>query len=294
MQSALINTALNYDCTTFDENGVCLSVGGRLTETENDPSSRPLASLLVASIHATPNLRFGGYLDYGLSNVTSTRFAGDINTKNNNPMAGFYAVWNQNTNGTGFAMRLAANMTDNDLTITRNSGLNTQAGSGDASLRSQAVSATISHGMQLNDNNWVASPYVGMRHIRIKRGSYAEAASSNVSTPISYSALVQENTTAMLGASLNGQLGEKVFLHASAGVERDLSNDITDYVARFANTSGSLAFAQDLKRTRAVAQAGLSFAIAKNQSLGAQVNFRQEAHDSSNSVTGLVNYQIGF
>jgi len=61
MQSALINTGLTYDCTTFDENGICLSAGGRITDT-NNPSTNSQGALLIASYRASDHWRVGAYL----------------------------------------------------------------------------------------------------------------------------------------------------------------------------------------------------------------------------------------
>lgn len=164
LQSAIINTGLNYDCTTFDVKGICVSAGGRVTDT-NNPSTNSQGALLIASYRATNNLRIGGYLDQNLS----SNDARGMNLDNSNPMAGVFGVWNQNADGTGYEIRVAAGYSDKDITITRNSGLNTEAGKGDSSLQSTAVSATVSRGFALNNTRWIASPYLGLRYTKLER-----------------------------------------------------------------------------------------------------------------------------
>jgi len=284
LQSAAINAGLSYDCTTFDVHNICVSAGGRYTNVDS-PSASTAGALLIASYRATDNLRIGGYLD---QNLTTHNTAG-IQLSNSNPMGGIFAVWNQNTDGTGLQARIAAGYSDKDITITRNSGLNTEAGAGTSSLVSKAVSATVSYGKQLGDSNWIASPYVGIRYAKTTRNGYTE--DSSVSTPLTYSGLSQETTTALIGVYLNGQVSERVNLMGGIGLEQDLSHNVGDYVAI---GIASLAFNSNIKRTRPLAVVGASFAIDHRQSVAANVSYRQEAFQSSGSVTGLVTYQVGF
>jgi uncharacterized protein YhjY with autotransporter beta-barrel domain len=289
-QSAIINTGLNYDCTTFDAKGICVSAGGRVTDT-NNPSTNSQGALLIASYRANDQWRIGGYLDQNLS----SNDARGVNLDNNNPMGGVFAVWNQNTDGTGYQVRVAAGYSDKDVTISRSAfGLTGEAGKGDSSIQSQAYSATISRGFQLNNARWIASPYLGVRYTKIKRAGYTEDSSTDVTTPLTYSALSQETTTALVGVRFNGQLGDKINLMASAGIENDIAHNTGDYAATGVDGLTPISFNQNIRHIRPVASAGASYAIDKRQTVGANLHYRQEAFNSTNSVTGMVNYQIGF
>lgn len=288
-QSAIINNGLNYDCTTFDEKGICVSAGDRVTDA-NNPSTNSQGALLIASYRANDNWRIGGYLDQNLSSNDPR----GVNLDNNNPMGGVFAVWNQNTDGTGYQVRVAAGYSDKDVSISRTVIGTAEAGRGDSSLQSQAYSATLSRGFQLNDTRWIASPYVGVRYTKIKRASYTEDTSSDVTTPLSYSRLSQETTTALAGVRFNGQLAERVNVMASAGVESDIAHNTGDYAATGVDGLTPIAFNQNIRHVRPVAQAGVSYAIDKRQVVSANLIYRQEAFNSSNSTTGMVTYQVGF
>ena len=289
-QSAIINNGLSYDCTTFDAKGICLSAGGRVTDT-NNPSSNSQGALLIASYRANDNWRIGGYLDQNLSSNDPR----GVNLENNNPIAGVFAVWNQNTDGTGYQVRVAAGYSDKDVTISRSAfGATGEAGKGDSSLRTQAYSATVSRGIQLNDSRWIASPYVGVRYTKIKRAGYTEDSSADVTTPLTYAGLSQETTSALAGVRFNGQLAEKVNVMASAGVESDIAQNTGDYAATGVSDLTPIAFNQNVRHVRPVAQAGVSYAIDKRQTVSANLMYRQEAFNSSNSTTGMVTYQVGF
>lgn len=290
LQSAIINTGLSYDCTTFDKNGICVSAGGRVTDT-NNPSTNSQGALLIASYRANEQWRIGAYLDQNLS----SNDARGVNLDNNNPMGGVFAVWNQNTDGTGYQVRLASGYSDKDVTISRSAfGSTGEAGKGDSSLQSQAYSATISRGFQLNNTRWIASPYLGLRYTKIKRAGYTEDSSADVTTPLTYSALSQETTTALVGVRFNGQLGDKINLMASAGIENDIAHNTGDYAATGVDGLTPIAFNQNIRHIRPVAQAGIRYAVDKRQTVGANLGYRQEAFNSSHSLTAMVNYEIGF
>lgn len=90
---------------------------------------------------------------------------------------------------------------------------------------------------------------------------------------------------------MNGRVGDKVSLMVSAGVENDINHNVGAYSA---NGVDSVAFNQNIRHIRPVASAGASYAIDKRQTIGANLNFRQESFNSSNSVSGMVTYQVGF
>lgn len=289
LQSAIINNGLNYDCNTFDTNGICISAGGRITGT-NNPSNNSQSALLITSYRLNDHWRIGGYLDQSLSNKDSS----GINLNTNNPLGGVFLVWSENSTGIGNEFRLAAGYSDNDISITRSSGLNTEAGKGRASLSAQALSATFSRGFQLNNTRWIASPYIGVRYTKIKRSGYSEDLTIDVTTPLTYSDLSQETTSALAGVRFNAEFNEKINVMASVGIESDISHNTGDYAATGIDGLTPIAFNQNIRHLRPVASLGASYKIDKRQTVGMNLNYRQEAFNSINSLGGMINYQISF
>ena len=289
LQSAIINNGLSYDCTTFDVKGICVSAGGRYTSTDG-PSANTSGALLITSYRATENMRIGAYLDQNLSSANKT----GVHLSDGNPMGGVFGVWNQNTDGTGYEVRLAAGYSDKDVKVTRSVIGTSEAGTGDTSLQTQAYSATISRGFRINNASWIVNPYLGLRYTKIKRDGYAEVLTTDVQTPLTYAALSQETTTALAGIRLNGRFGDKTALMASIGVENDINHNSADYLASGLDGLAPMAFNSNVKHVRPVAAAGISYAIDKRQAVGAQAIYRQEAFQSSGSASGMVTYQVGF
>ena len=289
LQTATINNGLNYDCTVFDTHGVCISVGGRYTSTDS-PGTNNGNALVVASYNLTDHVRVGGYLDQNISNSTPT----GIKLNNGSPLAGLFGVWNEHKSGEGLEVRVAAGYGDKDLTVTRSAIGTSEAGVGKSQLTSQAVSTTVSYGTALA-SNWMVSPYAGVRYTRIKAGRYTEGSSTDVTAPLTYDALVQQSTTALAGVRFSGRASPKTLLTMSAGVEQDTSNN---NVGNSYNASGvtgltPITFNSNIQKTRAVANAGVYYDITNTQRIGLNAMYRQEAFQSTNTVTALVTYQVG-
>jgi uncharacterized protein YhjY with autotransporter beta-barrel domain len=287
LQSAVINAGLQYDCTTFDQRGICVSAGGRVTEA-NNPSTNSRGALLIASYRANAHVRIGGYLDQNLS----TQDPRGISLDDSSPMAGVFGVWSQRNDGTGYEVKVAAGFSDKDLTVTRAVINTSEAGKGSTSFRAMALSATVSYGQQLGNSRWVAAPYLGLRYNKIKRNGYSE--DSEIDKPLTYADLSQETTTALAGLRFNGKFGDKINLMASAGIENDIAHNTGDYAAAGVAGLTPIAFNQNIRHVRPVASAGASYAIDKRQTVGMNLNYRQEAFNSTNSVSGMVTYQVGF
>jgi hypothetical protein len=287
LQSAVINAGLQYDCTTFDQRGICVSAGGRVTEA-NNPSTNSRGALLIASYRANAHVRIGGYLDQNLS----TQDPRGISLDDSSPMAGVFGVWSQRNDGTGYEVKVAAGFSDKDLTVTRAVINTSEAGKGSTSFTAAALSATVSYGQQLGNGRWIAAPYLGLRYNKIKRNGYSE--DSEIDKPLTYADLSQETTTALAGLRFNGKFGDKINLMASAGIENDIAHNTGDYAAAGVAGLTPIAFNQNIRHVRPVASAGASYAIDKRQTVGMNLNYRQEAFNSTNSVSGMVTYQVGF
>ena len=287
LQTATINNGLNYDCTVFDTHGICISAGGRYTSSDS-PGANNGSALVVASYNLTDHVRIGGYLDQNISSSTPT----GIKLNNGSPLAGLFGVWNEHKSGEGLEVRVAAGYGDKDLTVTRSAIGTSEAGVGKSQLTSQAVSTTVSYGTALA-SNWMVSPYAGVRYTRIKAGRYTEGSSADVTAPLTYDALVQQSTTALAGVRFSGRASPKTLLTMSAGVEQDTNNVGNSYNASGVTGLTPITFNSNIQKTRAVANAGVYYDITNTQRIGLNAMYRQEAFQSTNTVTALVTYQVG-
>lgn len=288
LQASYVNPGLSYDCSVFDAHGVCVAFSGRYSSTTGS-GPEATSGVLTAAYRMNPNIRVGGFLEQYATDITSN----GVRMNNTNPDFGVFGVWSQTETGEGFKIRAAYRYGNHGVTITRDATGSAEAGSGNSDLTTQGAQLTASKGYQLN-NTLLASPYVGLRYINIKRNGYSESATAAVTTPLTYSTLQQESTSLLLGVNLAAQVASAVSITGSVGVETDTSQKISNYSASGVANLGSIQFNNDSRRTRAVASVGVAYKIAKTQQVSAQVYYREEAFGSASTATGMLTYAAGF
>ena len=288
LQTSIIRNGLSYDCSLFDAHGLCISTGGRFTNT-NTPTGDSTGALVIGGYRVNDNVRVGAYLDQGVSSSTPT----GINLKQHNPLFGAFAVWQARQDGLGAQVKVAAGYNYSDMTVTRAVVGTSEAGSGSTGLISQAVSVVGSYGVEMQ-GSWIASPYVGIRYTDVKAGGYTETTSSTVTAPLSYASLSQSTTSLLAGIRWTGKLTDRVGLNGSVGVEQDVSNNNSSYTATGVDGLTSIVFNTDINKTRPVASIGTTVSIDKRQQLAFSVMYREEAFSKSSTTSAYGTYTIGF
>lgn len=288
MQSALLNKALEYDCTVFDRRGVCLAAGNSYVQTGPE---RPESShgLLLGAIRISDSLRIGAYLNQALS---PTRQAG-VGLGSRHPAFGGFAIWSAKNDGTGSEIHVAISSGSNPMNIVRTAaGVTGESGTGNTELHGKAASASISYGIPLAQR-WLLSPYVGLRRTALRTDAYVEQATNDA---LSVGEVSQTSTAAMSGVRMAGKLTPAVRWTGSIGIEQDLRNRSSHYVAASDNIQGltPIVFGNKLSHTRATASTGLNIAVARNQRVNVNISYRREPFQSANALAAMVSYQAGF
>ena len=283
---------MTYDCSVFNAKGICISPGSRYT-TSNGTSSDTTGVLLIGAYKVNNTIRLGAWVDKSLSTNTQA----GVNLSTSNPFYGVFGVWSEKADGTGFEARVAAASGNNNMTITRMATGTSEAGVGTTGLNNQAISGILKYGFAVAPN-WIASPYAGVRYIAIKAGTYTEAPSSAVTTPLTYDAVSHSAATALAGVRLMTKITPVTTLQANAGFEQDLNNSGNLYNTTDAtgNISGlnSTVFNTNIQKTRPAASVGAYYDIEKTQRIGIDTYYRQEAFQTTPAMTVLVTYQAGF
>jgi hypothetical protein len=274
-----------YDCNLFDVKGMCISAGGRYSTVEN-PSSNSSAAVVTLGYKVNSNIRIGGFLDQSVTNNNPT----GINLSNKNPMMGVFAYWNQNADGLGYQVKLANAYQDKDLSTTRDVIGTSEAGRGTTSLNARSYVGELSYAFMYKENT-LARPYFALRHTSIEQDAYTE---TGVTTPLTYSALNNRTTSALMGVKFKHALTPKANLIGSLGVEQDLNNKTDRLTASGISGLTSENFSGNLHRTRPVASIGATYDIAKTQRLSGEVLVQQLPFQSTAGATAYFNYMIGF
>ena len=274
-----------YDCNLFDAKGMCISAGGRYTTLDN-PNSNNTSAVVVVGYKASPNIRIGGFLDRSVNNNTPT----GIRVSNKNPLMGAFAVWNQNADGSGVQVKVVNAFQDKDVTATRDVIDTSEAGRGKTELNTQSYVGESSYAFTFKDKTLVR-PYLALRHTTIKQDAYTE--DTTVTAPLTYAALEDKTTAALLGIKLSHALTPKANLTASLGVEQDLSHKVDQYAASGVSGLTSENFNDNIKHTRPVASLGAYYALTKTQRISGDVYYQQLPFQSTGSTTAYFNYMIG-
>ena len=290
-RAAATTYALDYDCSVFDEYGLCVSVGARNSQIGSDyADTGETAGLLTAAYRVTQELRLGGFID---QNLVSQSPVG-VDPKNTQPMLGAFAVYQENPNFSGLTIRAALAYQEGDLRITRPELTNTEAGTGRTRSSVLAFGGEIAYGFPI-DSGWIAQPYLGLRRSDSQRRGYTET--DAVDVPITYNRFGQAVTSATAGLRLRGAITPEFSLTFGAGMEHDLDSKMD----RYAGTSGisgletfSINASQQQNELRAVGSAGMRYMVASNQALGFDASVRQLPYGNDPSITTMLRYSIGF
>ena len=278
-----------YDCDLFDAKGVCVSVGGQQTYVDN-PNLNVTSSVVVAGYKVSPQVRIGSFLN---QNINNNAVSG-VRISNRNPLMGLFAVWNQNEDRFGYQVKIANAYQDKDVTTTRDVIDSAEAGTGRTSLNTQSYVGELSYAFLANEDKTLVRPYAALRYARIKQDGYTEQTSAGVTAPLTYAALADRSTTALVGVKLNHKLAEKVNLTGSLGLEQDLHHHVDNLLATGVADLSSENFNDNIKRTRLVASIGAYYMPVKNQRIAADLYYQQLPFQSTGSETAYLNYTIGF
>ena len=289
LQNAVLVNSFTYDCTLFDVNNICISVGGRNTQVSAANGLNNTSALLIAAYRPHPNYRIGAYADQNLSvnNTGST-----VNLTNSTPLIGIFGAWTQNQEGIGAEVRVSAAYGQKDTTITRQVVGLSEPGSGSSTLNSQGAQVTAKYGFAVTDKA-IVSPYVGVRYTQNNMGGYTEGSSATVTAPLTYSALNTNATTALAGVGSSYKVIPTVTTFASAGVETDTNTSNGTYSATGINGLTPVNFNPNPVRTRPTATLGAYYDVAKNQRLGITGIYRQEAYQAVSTTTVMATYTVG-
>ena len=289
LQNSVLANSFSYDCALFDKNNVCISAGGRNTAVSATNGLNNTSALLIAAYRPHPNYRVGAYADQNLSvnNADST-----VNLGNNTPLIGLFGAWTERLDGTGTEVKVSAAYGQKNTTVSRQVVGTSEPGSGGSQLNSQGAQVTAKYGFGVM-TDVIISPYVGVRYTQNNMGGYTEATSSSVTTPLTYSALNTNATSALVGAGATYRVAPQAMLFASAGVETDTNTSSGTYSATGISGLTPINFNANPVKTRPTATLGATYDVAKNQRLGITGIYRKEPYQSVSTTTVMATYTVG-
>ncbi len=278
------------------------------------------AGVFNIAYRPTNQLHIGAYIDYQAAAgnpsyvngapIAATLSPGSVRYGYDNPTFGGYAGFSQsgysgNLVNTGLQVFVSGAYNPGKVTVTRALIMNpdlpfvdSQPGSGDASLNSSIIRGMLGYGIPLTDKATLM-PYAGLRFTDVTRGGYMEAFNAIVTQPLAYNSYYERLFTGFGGAMLNGRITDNFGTLIGLGLETDL----TRYANSFSGYSPNAI--QDLtifgfehggswNGLRPTANAGAYYDIAGNQRISLNGFAGQQAWTSRTYATGLLGYQMSF
>jgi hypothetical protein len=289
LQESLLNFNLQRDCNTFDQDGICALVQyGRSDFSGGDDNTSNNGSLVVA-YQTSANSHIGAYLDKTLSISNSS----GVDIRNGTPAFGAFAVWQQNTDNTGWRVRLSAGRSNKDVDITRQTFGDSEAGQGKTGLTAYGASLTASNALPFN--SITVSPYFGLRYSKVSSDTYTEKDINNMLAPLTYAELNATASTALLGVKLTAPITATTRFNAKLGIEHDMHRDNGAYQA----SSVYLPNLNDIKMTqqnqnRPTASVGMQYQAGKATLLGINLSWTQTAYATEHYTNASVYFSQGF
>lgn len=280
-----LNFALSQDATLFGANNLNVTVGSRYTKI-NPYSTSQVAATLKIAYRFNEHLRAGVFLDQAANNNMPDNYS----LRSTQPIAGMFATFTQKGDGTGAQLRLAAAYNSDDLSITRTTLANTEAGKGTSSLTSKGALIEASYGFKLAENIGLR-PLVGVRVTKVSRDSYVE--NSGADFPISYKNMEKKSTTGLAGLELSSNITTNLSLQTRLTFEHDLQRSIDGYEGDVSYLGSFNIAAPHLQQNRAVVSFGGAYQVAKDQEVGFGAIYSQHSLNGNNAVTTYLNYAIG-
>jgi len=284
-QNTALAVNLNSDCTVYGANNVCVGVGGRYTNVSNLTSSQTAGNVQVG-YRFDPSFRVGVFLDQGISNATPNNYT----VNNSQPLAGLFAVYAPSGTNLGLQVKASAAYSSNGVNITRTTLSNTEPGQGTSTMTTQGAQLETAYGFSVGDS-WIASPLAGIRTTSVVRNGYTETAGATF--PITYNSVTQSATTAYAGARVMGYVTPTVSVGASAGVEQDLSSNISNYSGSIYYLGDFSLTAPSIQNTRPFVSANAHYWIEKNQRVSLSTYYNKQSLNTSNGITAMLSYTMG-
>jgi hypothetical protein len=280
LKMANLGGGLNYDCSMFGENGMCISTGSRFT---TDGAGKIQSGSLTIGKKIDKHWRAGVFADKSFGNLVM----GNV-TDSSNPLVGAFANWNADGDGEGWTVSVAAATASSKVSVNREGSLYSESAQGKTTTSGNAYQIKTSYTQPLTNRTNI-SPYVGIRQTNFTTNGYTE---TGAQYPITYNGITQNKTDLLAGVNVSHDFDDKWSGFVSAGVITNLVNK-QGTLSGTSNIIGLQTVSANLTNpggTTPVIGAGVSYDITPTQVLGLSLGYQQQAGIKSGAVT----YTIGF
>lgn len=285
---SLLANVTEFDCTSFGQDGYCVSFRLRSSIASSQSEG---GGLMTLAYRATSHIRAGLITDL----TVTPRDQDGFQFRDERPTVGAFLIYGS-PDHRGFGAKISGAWQTSLIRYTRGNYFETEPGSGKAAMAGYAARAEISYGFAPRAQIRI-TPFMAFRRTILGRDGYREDQTDTVKTPLTYLPFNIHASTAIAGLRAAAMMTEQFGVMFTISVERDLVRRRSDIAALSASPDLpmiDLPFGRTRLSPFVAGNLGLSWEIAPKQYLTTQANVRAQPGIATPSVTTTLGYQVSF
>ena len=274
-----------YDCDTFGENGMCISLGARNTKIKN-PNSKTNSLVFVFGKKLSEHYRFAFFHHSNYEHNTPSNFT----LRDETPLLGILGVWNQKSDKSGLQVKLgAAHQVKHATIIRKQVGISEQA-IGNTTLTAWNLISEFKYNIMYGRSLEI-SPYFAGRYAEKIQDGYTE---EEAQIPITYNDIEDKSLSVVGGLKFKKDFSNKFNIFGSGGIEYDIYHDISNLNPSGISGITSVDLGKDFNRTRPVISLGFNFNITNQKIIRLNAQYEELSYKGMSEKNIYLSYNIGF
>ena len=274
-----------YDCDTFGENGICISLGARNTKIKN-PNSKTNSLVFVFGKKLSEHYRFAFFHHSNYEHNTPSNFT----LRDETPLLGILGVWNQKSDKSGLQVKLgAAHQVKHATIIRKQVGISEQA-IGNTTLTAWNLISEFKYNIMYGRSLEI-SPYFAGRYAEKIQDGYTE---EEAQIPITYNDIEDKSLSVVGGLKFKKDFSNKFNIFGSGGIEYDIYHDISNLNPSGISGITSVDLGKDFNRTRPVISLGFNFNITNQKIIRLNAQYEELSYKGMSEKNIYISYNIGF
>ena len=274
-----------YDCDTFGENGICISLGARNTKIKN-PNSKTNSLVFVFGKKLSEHYRFAFFHHSNYEHNTPSNFT----LRDETPLLGILGVWNQKSDKSGLQVKLgAAHQVKHATIIRKQVGISEQA-IGNTTLTAWNLISEFKYNIMYGRSLEI-SPYFAGRYAEKIQDGYTE---EEAQIPITYNDIEDKSLSVVGGLKFKKDFSNKFNIFGSGGIEYDIYHDISNLNPSGISGITSVDLGKDFNRTRPVISLGFNFNITNQKIIRLNAQYEELSYKGMSEKNIYLSYNIGF
>lgn len=200
------------------------------------------------------------------------------------PGIGGFINFQQNSDLTGFNMKLSGAFQEDKISIHRQQLSNTEAGNGDSKIKSHLLKLGVSYGIEASDKSMLF-PHVGIVHTAVSRDAYTETRDAYF--PATFGKASDERTALEIGLKAHYDLSNTITISGDAGAYVNLNHKRDNFTGRIDYIGSHVYDIGDEKKVQPYISLGIKGTISDNSVINLKTRWSKQGYDNDSFNVGL-------